>query len=124
MTNQQQEQQEQRMQVEQIEVSFDLFAPDTAPSALRSRAEAWRRLAHDLKTTIEARDQEVTRLGDNWTGAASDTFHARWSHTKEKAEKVLPHFAAVAEQLDHTADAIQKANAEHVHRQGPVGGHS
>ncbi|QRX95837.1 WXG100 family type VII secretion target [Streptomyces noursei] len=124
MTNQQQEQRVQRMEIEQIAMSFDLFAPDADPSALRSCAEAWRRMANDLKTTIEAQDQEATLLGDSWIGAASDTFHARWSHTKEKAEKALPHFAAVAEQLDHAADVIQKANGEHVHRREPVGGHS
>ncbi|GGX12137.1 WXG100 family type VII secretion target [Streptomyces noursei] len=93
-----------------IETDFDVFAPGTDPSALRARADVWRRMAHDLKGIIEARDREVARLGDNWTGAAADGFHARWNRTRAKAEKALPHLAAVAEQLDHTADALQEAD--------------
>ncbi|WP_102926608.1 WXG100 family type VII secretion target [Streptomyces noursei] len=93
-----------------IETGFELFAPGADPSALRACADVWRRMAHDLKTTIEARDREVARLGDNWTGAAADAFHARWNRTRAKAEKALPHLAAVAEQLDHTADALQEAD--------------
>ncbi|WP_432003356.1 WXG100 family type VII secretion target [Streptomyces sioyaensis] len=109
MAGQQQEQQP------QIEKSFDLFNPGGDPSVLRACAEAWRHMAHDLKSTIETQDHEVTRLGDNWTGAAADAFHAHWAHTKGQVEKALPHFETVAQQLNHTADAIQKANDE-VHR--------
>ncbi|WP_369359043.1 WXG100 family type VII secretion target [Streptomyces sp. cg2] len=109
MAGQQQEQQP------QIEKSFDLFNPGGDPSVLRACAEAWRHMAHDLKTTIETQDQEVTRLGDNWTGAAADAFHAHWNHTRSQVEKALPQFESVAHQLDTTADAIQKANEE-VHR--------
>ncbi|MEU5213917.1 WXG100 family type VII secretion target [Streptomyces sp. NPDC020742] len=109
MAGQQQEQQP------QIEKSFDLFNPGGDPSVLRACAEAWRHMAHDVKSTIETQDQEVTRLGDNWTGAAADAFHSHWAHTRGQAEKVLPQFASVAHQLDTTADAIQKANDE-VHR--------
>ncbi|GGX30680.1 WXG100 family type VII secretion target [Streptomyces noursei] len=109
MAGQQQEQQP------QIEKSFDLFNPGGDPSVLRACAEAWRGMAHDLKSTIETQDQEVARLGDNWTGAAADAFHVHWNHTKGQVEKALPHFETVAQQLEHTADAIQKANDE-VHR--------
>ncbi|MFJ5952490.1 WXG100 family type VII secretion target [Streptomyces noursei] len=109
MAGQQQEQQP------QIEKSFDLFNPGGDPSVLRACAEAWRGMAHDLKSTIETQDHEVARLGDNWTGAAADAFHAHWNHTKAQVEKALPHFETVAQQLDHTADAIKKANDE-VHR--------
>ncbi|QZL02008.1 WXG100 family type VII secretion target [Streptomyces sp. BHT-5-2] len=99
----------------QIEKSFDLFNPGGDPSVLRACAEAWRGMAHDLKSTIETQDHEVARLGDNWTGAAADAFHAHWNHTKSQVEKALPHFETVAQQLEHTADAIKKANDE-VHR--------
>ncbi|MFJ9618833.1 WXG100 family type VII secretion target [Streptomyces noursei] len=109
MAGQQQEQQP------QIEKSFDLFNPGGDPSVLRACAEAWRGMAHDLKSTVETQDHEVVRLGDNWTGAAADAFHAHWNHAKGQVEKALPHFETVAQQLDHTADAIQKANDE-VHR--------
>lgn len=71
MADQRQEQQP------KIEKSFDLFNPGGDPSVLRACAEAWRHMAHDLKTTIETQDQEVTRLGDNWTGAAADAFHTQ-----------------------------------------------
>jgi WXG100 family type VII secretion target len=109
-----QQRQEQRMQNEMgNEMSFDPLTPGADPSALRACAEAWRRMAHDLKTTIEARDREVTSLGDNWTGTAFDAFQDRWNHTKGKAETALPHFAVVAERLDHAADAAQKADGEH-----------
>ncbi|MFJ5673633.1 WXG100 family type VII secretion target [Streptomyces sp. NPDC093097] len=109
MTGRQQEQQP------QIEKSFNLFNPGGDPSVLRSCAEAWRYMAHDLKSTVEEQDQEVARLGDNWTGAAADAFHSHWAHTRGQVEKVLPQFESVAHQLDTTADAIQKANDE-VHR--------
>ncbi|AJT63887.1 hypothetical protein T261_2202 [Streptomyces lydicus] len=109
MAGQQQEQQP------KIEKSFDLFNPGGDPSVLRACAEAWRHMAHDLKSTIETQDHEVTRLGDNWTGAAADAFHAHWKHTRSQVEKALPQFETVAHQLDTTADAIQKANDE-VHR--------
>ncbi|MHB6910198.1 WXG100 family type VII secretion target [Streptomyces sp. CB02959] len=109
MAGQQQEQQP------QIEKSFDLFNPGGDPSVLRACAEAWRGMAHDLKSTIETQDHEVVRLGDNWTGAAADAFHAHWNHTKGQVEKALPQFETVAQQLEHTADAIKKANDE-VHR--------
>ncbi|ANZ20190.1 WXG100 family type VII secretion target [Streptomyces noursei] len=108
MTGQQQEQQP------KIEKSFDLFNPGGDPSVLRACAEAWRHMAHDLKNTIEAQDQEVARLKDNWTGAAADAFHAHWAHTKGQVEKALPHFATVEHQLERTAEAIQKGN-EMVH---------
>ncbi|PBC85825.1 MULTISPECIES: WXG100 family type VII secretion target [unclassified Streptomyces] len=98
-----------------IEKSFDLFNPGGDPSVLRACAEAWRHMAHDLKTTIETQDHEVARLGDNWTGKAADAFHSHWNHTRGQVGKVLPQFASVAHQLDTTADAIQKANDE-VHR--------
>ncbi|WP_274916635.1 WXG100 family type VII secretion target [Streptomyces sp. WZ-12] len=106
MAGQQQEQQP------QIEKSFDLFNPGGDPSVLRACAEAWRGMAHDLKSTIETQNQEVTRLGDNWTGTAADAFHAHWNHTRGQVEKALPQFETVAKQLDTTADAIQKANDE------------
>ncbi|MGI5259238.1 WXG100 family type VII secretion target [Streptomyces angustmyceticus] len=109
MTGQQQEQQP------KVEKSFDLFNPGGDPSVLRACAEAWLHMAHDLKSTVEAQDHEVTRLGDNWTGAAADAFHAHWNHTRSQVEKALPQFETVARQLDTTADAIQKANDE-VHR--------
>ncbi|MEV5595683.1 WXG100 family type VII secretion target [Streptomyces sp. NPDC052496] len=109
MPGQEQEQQP------QIEKSFDLFNPGGNPSVLRACAEAWRHMAHDLKSTVEAQDHEVTRLGDNWTGAAADAFHAHWEHTRGQVDKALPQFETVARQLDTTADAIQKANDE-VHR--------
>ncbi|MFK0293901.1 WXG100 family type VII secretion target [Streptomyces sp. NPDC090442] len=109
MAGQQQEQQP------QIEKSFDLFNPGGDPSVLRACAEAWRGMAHDLKSTIETQDHEVTRLGDSWTGAAADAFHAHWKHTRSQVEKSLPQFETVARQLESTADAIQKANDE-VHR--------
>ncbi|WP_438486614.1 WXG100 family type VII secretion target [Streptomyces sp. S186] len=116
-------------QTDQIEKALDLFTTGADPSVLRTYAEAWRRMAHDLKATIEGQDQEVARLGDNWTGAASDSFRARWTNTRRQAEKLLPHFAIVAERLDHTADTLQQPNAEqaneeHVHRGEPVGGDS
>ncbi|AJT63242.1 hypothetical protein T261_1556 [Streptomyces lydicus] len=98
-----------------IEKSFDLFNPGGDPSVLRACAEAWRHMAHDLKSTIETQDHEVAWLGDNWTGAAADAFHTHWKHTRSQVEKALPQFEAVAHQLDTTADAIQKANDE-VHR--------
>ncbi|MGX1760870.1 WXG100 family type VII secretion target [Streptomyces lydicus] len=98
-----------------IEKSFNLFNPGGDPSVLRACAEAWRHMAHDLKSTIETQDHEVTRLGENWTGAAADAFHSHWAHTRNQVEKALPHFETVAHQLDTTADAIQKANDE-VHR--------
>ncbi|MGX1759681.1 WXG100 family type VII secretion target [Streptomyces lydicus] len=105
----------QHEQQPKIEKSFNLFNPGGDPSVLRACAEAWRHMAHDLKSTVEAQDHEVTRLGDNWTGAAADAFHAHWKHTRSQVEKALPQFATVAHQLDTTADAIQKANDE-VHR--------
>ncbi|MGD3106685.1 WXG100 family type VII secretion target [Streptomyces sp. YGL11-2] len=114
MADQQQKPQPQDQQP-QIEKSFDLFNPGGDPSVLRACAEAWRGMAHDLKTTIETQDHEVAQLGDNWTGAAADAFHAHWNHTKGQVEKALPQFETVAKQLDTTADAIQKANHE-VHR--------
>ncbi|MFI0155649.1 WXG100 family type VII secretion target [Streptomyces lydicus] len=98
-----------------IEKSFDLFNPGGDPAVLRACAESWRHMAHDLKSTIESQDQEVTRLGDDWTGAAADAFHSHWKATRAQVEKALPHFETVAHQLDTTADAIQKANEE-VHR--------
>ncbi|MFH8753802.1 WXG100 family type VII secretion target [Streptomyces rimosus] len=106
MSGQEQEQQP------KIEKSFDLFNPGGDPSVLRACAEAWRHMAHDLKSTVEAQDHEVTRLGDNWTGAAADAFHAHWEHTRSQVDKALPQFETVAHQLDTTADAIQKANDE------------
>ncbi|MFI9358002.1 WXG100 family type VII secretion target [Streptomyces lydicus] len=106
---------QQQVQQPKIEKSFDLFNPGGDPSVLRACAEAWRHMAHDLKTTIETQDHEVTRLGDNWTGAAADAFHAHWTHTRGQVEKALPQFETVAHQLDTTANAIQKANDE-VHR--------
>ncbi|RSO30827.1 hypothetical protein DMH15_25445 [Streptomyces sp. WAC 06725] len=109
MPGQEQEQQP------KIEKSFDLFNPGGDPSVLRACAEAWRHMAHDVKSTVEAQDHEVTRLGDNWTGAAADAFHAHWEHTRSQVDKALPQFETVAHQLDTTADAIEKANDE-VHR--------
>ncbi|MEE4418811.1 WXG100 family type VII secretion target [Streptomyces bugieae] len=87
-------QQEQQPQIE----SFDLFNPGGDPSVLRACAEAWRHMAHDLKGTIETQDQEVTRLGDDWTGAAAAAFHAHWKHTRGQMEKVLPQSETVAHQ--------------------------
>ncbi|MFG2212251.1 WXG100 family type VII secretion target [Streptomyces sp. NPDC048638] len=112
MSGQQQEQQEQQSKIEK---SFNLFNPGGDPSVLRACAEAWRHMAHDLKSTVETQDHEVTRPGDSWTGAAADAFHGHWKHTRNQAEKALPQFETVARQLDTTADAIQKANDE-VHR--------
>ncbi|MFF7412022.1 WXG100 family type VII secretion target [Streptomyces lydicus] len=106
---------QQHEQQPKIEKSFNLFNPGGDPSVLRACAEAWRHMAHDLKTTIDTQDHEVTRLGDNWTGAAADAFHAHWKHTRGQVEKALPQFETVARQLDTTADAIQKANHE-IHR--------
>lgn len=103
----------QQQQVQpKIHKSFNLFNPGGDPSVLRACAEAWRDMAQDLKSTIETQDQEVARLGDNWTGAAAEAFHQHWAHTKQQVERALPHFATVAQQLETTADAIAKANTE------------
>ncbi|WP_327704656.1 WXG100 family type VII secretion target [Streptomyces decoyicus] len=101
---------------QQIEKSFNILKPGGNPEVLRKCAEAWREMAHDLKSAGADLGRQVDELGESeWGGRAATGFREHWTHTKEQIDHALPNFHSVAEELEQAADHIEDTNTQVEH---------
>ncbi|MFI2240951.1 WXG100 family type VII secretion target [Streptomyces chrestomyceticus] len=103
-------------QQQEIEKSFNILKPGGNPEVLRKCAEAWRGMAHDLRTAGRDLDRQVDDLGEaDWDGRAATGFRAHWTHTKRQLDQALPRFERVAEELEQAAGHIEDTNTQVQH---------